>query len=269
MARPLAQTAAVEALTAEHCRAIVAAFRDALDVMGESLNKLSPLERLTTEILWFADQDDGADLVNAATGSDQDRAFDVFSQLPQFQSMTAALKHCAAAIPPKHRIRRALREPCNNLKGLDQTSQDTLFELTVGGWLARRCPDLAFGEPDLTCSIEPLGRVGLACKRPQNRERLRKMIGEGARQIDKTLKQRDHVRELLGSQRHCVTTVLRAPRTIQSVPCFDLDNDFCGADTPPPLPLTSTQLIPPGRETPCRDPPSVRPPALIVLATPT
>jgi hypothetical protein len=171
-------------LTSAHCREVAHHLRTRLDALDVKLSASSPLAALLTDVEWLASfEGPTLDGVSGASSEDPDRAAGAVLRFLQVQDITAAL----VALGPRARANpealSALRKRFDRIETQEAATQDRLFELEVAGRLARRGIWVEFGEPDVVARSTGLGRFCLACKRPQNVDRLRERIREGADQI--------------------------------------------------------------------------------------
>lgn len=175
-----------EELTAARCREVAGVLRAQLDALDVKLPPSSPLARLLADVAWMASfEGPPLDDVSGASGADEDRAVGAVLRFLQLQDLAAALAALGPVARDNPEALRALRKRFDRIDTQQADAQNRLFELEVAGRLARRGIRPEFGEPDIVARSVGLGRFCLACKRPQNLDRLRERIREGADQIAK------------------------------------------------------------------------------------
>lgn len=79
---------------------------------------------------------------------------------------------------------RWLRKRFNQLVSHGDRSHDFLWEVEVAARCIRVGFDTTFAEPDVITTIEPLGQVAIACKRPRTRRGLADSVSKAGSQIN-------------------------------------------------------------------------------------
>lgn len=178
-------SSAAQELTSAHCRAVAASLRRSLAELNEELPAGSPLARLLIEVDWMGSfSGPPRDPKTGASSENPERVANAFLRFLQLEDVARSLHALGPTARENPEALKALRRDHDRIKTQRADAQNRLFELEVAGRLVRGGARVRFDEPDIVASATPFGRF-LACKRPQNLDRLRERIVEGARQIER------------------------------------------------------------------------------------
>jgi hypothetical protein len=170
-------------LASAECAATARSLRESCAHFDLRLVSGCDLDVMIRDLEW-AGSFEGRVLSEAGAAShDRDRAFRAFLAHEQASRIAAALQQCQSVAGSPQKV-RSVKKRLDRLRTQCAPAQDTLLELEIAGRLVGSWWDVSFDEPDVVLRSEGADPVAIACKRPQNRDRLRERIPEAVRQIE-------------------------------------------------------------------------------------
>jgi hypothetical protein len=167
---------------ASECAEWAKVLREALQACDVAVHRASDVGRMIAELEWLGTFPPDAPQPDAAWAENPARAKIAFPLYEQAIRVAQAVAFSRGIPGARERVLK-LRKRLDRLTTQDEQAQDFLFELEVGARFTRLGLTITFDEPDIVMHSSEGHRLGLACKRPRNVDRLRERLGEAADQI--------------------------------------------------------------------------------------
>jgi hypothetical protein len=171
-----------EQITAGQCATWAATLRNGLAEFQLSVHPTSDVGQMIRELDWLGSFPSEAAQPDAAWAANRDRAKRAFPLVEQAIRIAQSITF-AHGISGAHERVRSLRKRVNRLESQDEQAQDILFELEMGARFTHLGLTITFDEPDIVLHTSDGHRLGVACKRPRNRERLRERLRDATAQV--------------------------------------------------------------------------------------